>query len=67
MPEAIDPKYPRVVARDDFQKTTDYQLSVQKGETLYIIWRGFEQWLLVMNGKKEQGYVDRDWVMEMLL
>ncbi|KAI1094485.1 hypothetical protein F5B19DRAFT_490321 [Rostrohypoxylon terebratum] len=67
MAEAMDSKYPRVVARGDFQKTTPHQLSVRKGETLFVIFRGFEQWIFVKNEKKEEGFVDRDWVMEMLL
>ncbi|KAI1213527.1 uncharacterized protein F4807DRAFT_456873 [Annulohypoxylon truncatum] len=67
MTEPIDPKYPRVIARGNFQKETENQLSVRMGETLYIIWRGYEQWLFVMNANREQGFVDRNWVMEMLL
>ncbi|KAI1448487.1 hypothetical protein F5Y02DRAFT_415220 [Annulohypoxylon stygium] len=64
MPTTANAQYPRVVARGDFEKTTPHQLSVQKGETLYVIFRGFEQWIFVRNEKKQEGFVDRDWVKE---
>lgn len=54
MPTTANAQYPRVVARGDFEKTTPHQLSVQKGETLYVIFRGFERMLALLKLSKHQ-------------